>query len=76
MKRLEINKNASRNERPYFVNNDNNMSDYKIEQPTFYTYYENLTNVLGDQKLTKALVVDNYFDTDYLLKIKKEAIKL
>ncbi len=76
MQKLDIDKNMPQNQRPYYINEDNVKSDYKISQPHSCFYYNNLNNIMGDQKLTKSLIIDHYFDTIYLIKVKKEAIKL
>ena len=39
------------------------------------TNFNSVEEIVHDKKITKALIIDNYFDTDYVRKIKKEAIK-
>jgi predicted TIM-barrel enzyme len=36
--------------------------------------FTSINDIMQDRELTKALVVDNFFDTSYIKKIKKEAV--
>ena len=67
--------NIDKKDRPYFLINDNNKNELKIDKVNNYAYYESISNQIQNQKMTKALVIDNYFDTKYLSKIKKESIQ-
>ncbi len=76
MKKLNIDKKIAQKNRPYYIIEDNENSDYKINKIADNNYFESINNVMADQCLTKALIIDNYFDTEYLAKIKKDSIKL
>lgn len=67
--------NKSKKNRPYFLIDDNNKNEIKIDKANSYTYYESIANQIQNRNMTKALVLENYFDTKYLSKIKKETIK-
>ena len=59
-------------ERPYYIIKDNDNSRIRISKINIFSSIE---EIVHDKMLTKALVVDNFFDTNYMKKIKKEAIK-
>lgn len=61
----------SKNQRPYYVNDDNANSRMRIN---CISNFQSINEIMQDRDLTKALVVDNFFDTSYIKKIKKEAV--
>ena len=71
-RRIKISDKYNKNERPYYIINDNENSRVRISK---VINFKSIEEIIFDKKLTKALVVDNYFDTNYMKKIKKEAIK-
>lgn len=75
IKKTKVDKKLNFSERPYYINNDNEKSGLKIERPNNYAYYKGISELVQDKNITKALVIENYFDTDSLSKIKKESIQ-
>lgn len=75
IKRIKVDKRIDKVERPYYVHDDNKKSDFKIEKLEPYSGYNTYAEITTDKNITKALVIENYFDTEYLSKIKKEAIQ-
>lgn len=71
-RRLQYSDSYNKKERPYYVIKDNENSRTRISK---ITSYNSIDEVIQDRKLTKALVIDNYFDTEYMKKLKKESIK-
>ena len=71
-RRIKISDKYNKNERPYYIINDNENSRVRISK---VINFKSIEEIIFDKKLTKALVVDNYFDTNYMKKIKKEAIE-
>ena len=62
----------NKKERPYYIIKDNDNSRTRISK---ISNYGSIDTVVQDRKLTKALVIDNYFDNEYMKKLKKESIK-
>ena len=62
----------NKKERRYYIIKDNDNSRTRISK---ISNYSSIDVVVQDRKLTKALVIDNYFDNDYMKKLKKESIK-
>ena len=58
-------------QRSYFVNDDNANSRMRV---SCISNFKSINDIMQDRELTKALVVDNFFDTSYIKKIKKEAV--
>lgn len=61
----------NKNERPYYIVKDNDNSRIRISKINVFSSVE---EIVHDKMLTKALVIDNFFDTPYMKKIKKDAI--
>lgn len=61
----------NKNERPYYIIKDNDSSRIRISKINSFASIE---EIVHDKMLTKALVIDNFFDTSYMKKIKKDAI--
>ena len=59
-------------ERPYYIIKDNDNSRIRILK---INNFSSIEEIVHDKMLTKALVVDNFFDTNYMKKIKREAVK-
>lgn len=71
-RRMKFSDVYNKKDRPYYITKDNDNSRVRISK---IASYRSIEEIVQDKKLTKALVVDNYFDTEYMKKIKKEAIK-
>lgn len=71
-KKIQFSDAFNRTERPYYILKDNENSRTRIRK---ITNFESVNKIVQDKQLTNALIVDNYFDTNYMKKIKKEAIK-
>ncbi len=71
-RRIKYSDVFEKNERPYYIKKDNENSRVRISK---ITSFRSVEEIVQDKKITKALVIDNYFDTDYMKKIKKESIK-
>lgn len=70
-RKLKYESNFPRQQRPYYVLNDNSTSRSRINR---ISNYNSINEIVQDRKLTRALISDNYFDNDYMKKIKKEVI--
>ncbi|MBR2138562.1 MAG: hypothetical protein IJ966_04595 [Bacilli bacterium] len=70
-RKLIYENNYPHQERPYYVLNDNSSSRMRINR---ISNFDSLNEVVQDKRLTKALIVDNYFDNEYMKKIKKEVL--
>lgn len=70
-RKLIYENNYPRQERPYYVLNDNSSSRIRINR---ISNFDSVNEVVQDKRLTKALIVDNYFDNEYMKKIKKEVL--
>ena len=57
---------------PYYIIKDNDNSRIRILK---INNFSSIEEIVHDKMLTKALVVDNFFDTNYMKKIKREAVK-
>ena len=62
----------NKNDRPYYVIKDNDNSRMRVQK---IKYFKSIEEIVQDKKITKALVIDNYFETEYMKKVKKEVIK-
>lgn len=70
-RKLKYESNFPRQQRPYYVLNDNSTSRSRINR---ISNYNSINEIVQDKKLTRALISDNFFDNDYMKKIKKEVI--
>lgn len=71
-RKLKYGNKYNKVERPYYIIKDNDNSRIRISKINNFLSIE---EIVHDKMLTKALVVDNFFDTNYMKKIKKDAIK-
>ena len=71
-RRIILSELYNKKDRPYYILKDNDNSRMRISK---IANFRSIEEIIQDKKLTKALVIDNYFDTEYMKKIKKEAIK-
>ncbi len=70
-KKIRYSETYPKSERPYYITKDNDNSRLRIIK---ISNFNSITEIIQDKKITKALVIDNYFDTDYMKKVKREAI--
>lgn len=70
-RKLKYESNFPHQQRPYYVLNDNSSSRSRINR---ISNYNSINEIVQDKKLTRALISDNYFDNDYMRKVKKEVI--
>ena len=70
-KKIRHSETYPKSERPYYITKDNDNSRLRIIK---ISNFNSITEIIQDKKITKALVIDNYFDTDYMKKVKREAI--
>ena len=71
-RKLKYGDKYNKTERPYYIIKDNENSKIRISKISNFLSIE---EIVQDKLLTKALVIDNFFDTKYMKKIKKEAVK-
>lgn len=71
-RKLKYGDNYNKVERPYYIIKDNDNSRIRILK---INNFSSIEEIVHDKMLTKALVVDNFFDTNYMKKIKREAVK-
>ena len=71
-RKIKFSDKYTKGDRPFYLIKDNESSKMRISK---ITNFNSVEENVHDKKITKALIIDNYFDTDYVRKIKKEAIK-
>ena len=70
-KKIVYSTSYDKNQRPYYICTDNVNSRMRISQ---ITSFKSINEIMQDKELTKALITEDFFETNYMKKIKKEAI--
>ena len=71
-RKLKYGDKYNKGDRPYYIIKDNDNSRFRISK---INNFSSIEEIVHDKMLTKALVIDNFFDTNYMKKIRKDAIK-